>query len=254
MFRELVDHVVAEMRDDINDVLHDNQMTPNEKRGRIGELLIGRSMKYILLEYETYLPRGEPCHFWIQPQYGADGERRGVDFRLDIRDAQNVVHTFLVESKNLMDDYPLTPATFNDEILTRFTPYDDGHQWTWVVTLNHRHIEDIGQLCRENRIEIVPLDVVLSTDPDIEELTEAVRAFTTHFTELIERYVDLRQCITNEPLTIFTLVHKGVPERVIARFLGRDLGYIAKVKSTWKKKGGHPVDRRIKEGKNIRNV
>ena len=103
-------------------------------------------------------------------------------------------------------------------------------------------------------VRVFPLDVVLSTDPGIDELTEAVRTFTTHFTNTIERYVNLRQCITNEPLTILTLLTKGVPERVIARILGRDINYITKVKSDWKKRGGRPVDRRTDKGKNIRDI
>jgi len=254
MFEQLIEHVVTEMRNDITRVLRNNHLTDNEKRGRIGELFVGRSLKYILLEYNSYFPLEQPCHFWIIPQHGRIGEHRGVDFKVDIRDAQNVTHTFLVESKNLRDDYPLTPATFHNEILSRFTPYDEEHQWTWIITLNHRHIEDIGALCRENRIEIIPLDVVLSTDPGIDELTGAVRAFTIHFTDIIERYVDLRQCITNEPLTILTLLTKGVPERVIARYLGRNIDDIPKVKSNWKKRGGRPVDRRTDKGKNIRDM
>lgn len=254
MFRELVEHVVAEMRNDITTILADTHLTNEEKRGRIGEIFVGRSMKYILVEYFTYLPMEDPCHFWIRPQFGRGGERRGVDFRVNIRDSQNVTHIFLVESKNLRDDYPLTPTTFRDEILSRFTPYDNEHNWNWIITLNNRHIRDIGHLCEENRIEIIPLDVVLSTDPDIAELTEGVRAFTTHFMAMVERHVDLRQCIRDVPMTINHLLQRGVPERVIARFLGRDLASIAKIKSDWKKRGGHPVDRRTDEGKNIRDM
>ena len=156
MFEQLIEHVVTEMRNDITRVLRNNHLTDNEKRGRIGELFVGRSLKYILLEYNSYFPLEQPCHFWIIPQHGRIGEHRGVDFKVDIRDAQNVTHTFLVESKNLRDDYPLTPATFHNEILSRFTPYDEGHQWTWIITLNHRHIEDIGALCRENKCQGIP--------------------------------------------------------------------------------------------------
>lgn len=254
MFEELIEHVVAELRKDITRVLSNTRLTGDEKRGRIGELLIGRSMKLILLEFIRRRPTEDPFNFWIRPQFGRNRRNRGVDFKVDIIDAGGQLHIFLVEAKNLQDDYYIGEDYFCDKVLSRFTPFDPEHRWHWMVTLNHEHIDDIGWLCHASGMDIIPMDVVLSQDPDIDELTAGVRAFSTRFIELVQGYVDLPPGMLEEPETTEEFLERGVPDRIVAKYLHKKDAYVSGLRSKMRKKGKVAINRGSGRGRDEREL
>lgn len=254
MFEELIEHVVAHMRRDIEAVLSNPSLTDNDKRGDIGELFMYQSIKLILFEYGLEFGSESPCNFYEINHYGRGEGRRGVDLRLDIVDSHGQGHTFLIESKNNRDDYSLTPLDFYTDILTRFEPYDENHRWHWMVTLNHAHIEDIGWLCLACGIDIIPLDVVFSPDPGIDELTRGVRAFTTRFMELILNYVNCRECARGNPNTAKDYIRRRIPPRLISSYFNISEKTLMKYMSEMRAAGEDIPDWRGELGKQMKEL
>jgi hypothetical protein len=256
MYEELVEHVIAHLSNDFNlfCTQHNKQNEQNIRRGRLGELFIGRAIKIILLEYGFRYGETSLCSFWIEPQYGADSQHQGVDFKINIRDFDNNLHIFLIESKNLRDHYPLTRSEFEASILPRFTDYDTQHNWTWMVTLNNRHARELDILCYEHNIEIIPLDVIFTETPSNQQLTEAMEAFTTRFIDIIQEYVNCEACRRPDPNDIEQFIQRGVPDIDICSRFGISSAYLSKIKSGLKKQGMAITDRRTSRGKQIRDV
>lgn len=256
MYEELVDHVIAHLGHDFQQFCrqHNNRNEENIRRGRLGELFIGRAIKIILLEYGFRYSESSQCSFWIEPQYGADNKHQGVDFKVNIRDAENKMHVFLIESKNLRDHYPLTRSEFEASILPRFTDYDSKHDWTWMVTLNDRHARELDIMCYEHDIVIIPLDVIFTEVPNIQELNQAMEAFTTKFIDIIQEYVNCEACRSTNPTDIDQYIARGVPDIDICNRFAVSQGYINKRKSILNKQGIPITDRRSKRGRQIREV
>ncbi len=254
MFEELIEYVVAHMRRDIDAVLANPRLSDNDKRGDIGELFMYQSIKLILSEYGLVFGRERPCSFYENDHYGRGEGRRGVDLRLDIIDSHGQGHTFLIESKNNRDDYSLTPFDFCTDILTRFEPYDEDHRWHWMVTLNHAHIEDIGWLCWASGIDIIPLDVVFSPEPGIDELTRGIRAFTTQFMELLLGYVDCQECWRGNPNTVKDYIRRRLPLRLISSHCHVSEKTIMKYMSEMRAAGEDVPDWRGELGKQMKEL
>jgi hypothetical protein len=228
MFEEMIEHIIPHLRNDIQIYFGAHPGIENyfNRRGRVGELFIGRTMKYILLEY-GFRWGEEPCSFTITSHYPREGETE-VDFRIDIFDSDGRPHIFYVESKNCLDHYAMTPARFHRNILRKFTENDpvdqEGHhEGHWMVTLNNVHRQQIGNLCEEHGIEIIPLDVILTTSPTqttppaVGEFTRAMRAFSIRFMELIQDQLEDFHCRRPDPRDLKDLIRrryfiqKGVP-------------------------------------------
>ena len=64
-------------------------------------------------------------------------------FLLTLVDSNSEKHIFLIEVKN-WEDYYIDEATFNREILSRFTRVDERQQYNWVLVYNARHWRYIG--------------------------------------------------------------------------------------------------------------
>jgi hypothetical protein len=256
MYEELVGHVIAHLTHDFNQFCsqHSDQDEGNIRRGRLGELFIGRAIKIILLEYGFRYSESGRCSFWIEPQFGADNKHQGVDFKINIRDAENKMHVFLIESKNLRDHYPLTRSEFEASILPRFTDYDSEHNWTWMVTLNNRHAKELEILCYDHDIMIIPLDVIFTEVPSTQELTHAMEAFTTKFIDIIQEYVNCEVCRIPNPINVDEYIARGVPDIDICNRFAVSQGYINKRKSILNKQGIPITDRRSKRGRQIRDV
>lgn len=256
MYEELVGHVIAHLRHDFHRfcLQHNNDDEEKIRRGRLGELFIGRAIKLILLEYGFNYGEFSQCSFWIEPQYGADGKHQGVDFKVNIKDVENKIHVFLIESKNLRDHYPLTRSEFKASILPRFTDYDKPHNWTWMVTLNNRHARELDIMCYEHGIVIIPLDVIFTEVPSNQELTDAMEAFTTKFIDIIQEYVNCEACRRPNPRSVDQYIIRGVPDIDISNRFAVTQGYINKRKSILYQKGTPITDRRTKRGRQIRDV
>jgi hypothetical protein len=254
MFEDLIDYVVVHMRRDIEAVIVNPTLTVNNKRGDIGELFMYQSIKLILSEYGLVFRRGQPCSFYEVDHYGRGHGRRGVDLRLDIVDSRGQGHTFLIESKNNRDDYNLTPYDFKEDILTRFEPYDEEHRWHWMVTLNDAHIDDVGRLCLACGIDIIPLDVVFSPEPGIDELTRGMRAFTTRFMELILSYVNCQECARDNPRIVKDYIRRGIPPRIISSRCHVSEKTIMKYMSEMRKAGEDIPDWRGELGKQMKEL
>lgn len=264
MFEHIIAHIIAEMGSDIQDIqerYEDNRI----RLGKIGELFVGRAIKYTLIDKGFSPTRANrPCTFSIERQYRANKQgEHGIDFKVDIRDSKNQLHIFLVESKN-WGTYPVTPMMFRDEILSRFNECGRGHGWIWVVTLNQMHIEDVGDLCNQNNIKIIRLDGQLTPEPNVEEILEpAIRSFVTNFIELIGEHFNCNGCIKPSPEEMSFNKHideireylrRSVPDKVICRKFKISPGYLSKIKSEMRAKGEDILDRRTKEASHYKRL
>jgi hypothetical protein len=271
MFEEMIEHIIPRLRSHIQANFDANPGIENyfNRRGRVGELFIGRTMKYVLMEY-GFSWGEEPCSFTITSHYPREGTNE-VDFRIDIFDSEGRPHIFYVESKNWLDHYNMTPARFRRNILSKFTVNDpvdqEGHhEGYWMVTLNNVHRQQIGNLCEEHGIEIIRLDVILTTTPiqttppPVDELTEAMRAFSIRFMEIIQDKLRDFHCRRPDPQDLRDLIRrryfiqKGVPYLDFCSRFGLDpeeyRGNYDKLVSDMRKEGLIPrPDGRTKAGR-----
>jgi len=269
MFEEMIEHIIPHLRRDIQAYFDANPGIENyfNRRGRVGELFIGRTMKYILMEY-GFRWGEEPCSFSITSHYPRKGAIE-IDFRIDIFDSEGRSHIFYVEAKNCLDHYEMNPARFNINILRKFTENDPNREGLWMVTLNNAHIEQIGDLCEENGIEVIPLDVILTTTreqtapPTVDEFIEAMRVFSRRFMELIQDHLEDFHCRRPDPQDLRDLIRrryfiqKGVPYLDFCSRFGLDpeeyRGNYDKLVSDMKREGLIPrPDGRTKAGRVLR--
>ena len=255
----MIEHIIPHLRSDIQVHFNANPGIVNyfNRRGRVGELFIGRTMKYILMEY-GFRWGEEPCSFIITSHYPRVGTTE-VDFRIDIFDSEGRPHIFYVESKNWREHYEATPARFDLFILHKFTVNDPHHEGLWMVTLNNVHREQIEDLCDAHGIEIIPLDVILTTTttqttpPSVDELTRAMRAFSIRFMELIQNQLNGYNCRRQAPRELREFLQRGVPELDICSRFGISMAYLQKVKSEMRAEDiSMGPDGRTKAGRVIR--
>ena len=255
----MIEHIIPHLRRDIQVYFDSYRGIRNyfNKRGEVGERFIGRTMKYVLMEYGFRWGEG-PCGFTITSHYPRLGVNE-VDFRVDIFDSEGGPHIFYVESKNWEDHYRVTPARFRLNILNKFTENDPDHEGIWMVTLNTVHRDQIGDLCEEHGIEIIPLDVILTTTttqtnpPTVDEFTRAMRAFSRRFMELIQGQLDGYNCRRQAPGELREYLQMGVPELDICSRFGVSMSYLQRVKSMMRAEGiSLGPDGRTKAGRAIR--
>lgn len=243
MFEQMIEHIIPHLRGDIQFYFNSNPGIENyfNRRGKIGELFIGRTIKYVLMEYGFNWGE-EPCSFTITSHYPREGVTE-IDFRVDIFDSEGRPHIFYVESKNWDDHYRATPARFHLYILSKFTENDPDHEGLWMVTLNNTHREQLEDLCGAHNIEIIPLDVILTTTrtqiipPSVDELNRAIRAFSIRFMELVQGQLDGYHCRRQAPRELIEYVQRGIPDIDICNGFGISMTYLQKVKSEMRKDG-----------------
>ncbi|MBN1860462.1 MAG: hypothetical protein JW840_03255 [Candidatus Thermoplasmatota archaeon] len=269
MFEEMIEHIIPHLRRDIQVYFDVNPGIDNynNRRGEVGERFIGRTMKYVLMEYGFTWGEG-PCGFTITSHYPRLGANE-IDFRVDIFDSEGRTQIFYIEVKNYSDTHDMTPARFRRNILNKFTENDPHHEGMWMVTLNHRHIEQIEDLCNAHHIEIIPLDVILTTTttqtipPTVEEFTRAIRAFFIRFMEIIQGHLEDFHCRKPDPLDLRDFVRrryfiqKGVPYLDFCSRFGLDpeeyRGNYDKLVADMRKEGLIPrPDGRTKAGRALR--
>jgi hypothetical protein len=117
-------------------------------KGNIGEKLVGYCICHGLWKLGYSLNLTDRLKSYnIQPRYRADASGyRGIDFLLTIIDSNRDRHVYLIEVKN-WDNYIITPDTFNDEILSRFTRVDRNRRYNWILVMNARNWRYIRQQC-----------------------------------------------------------------------------------------------------------
>jgi len=269
MFEEMIEHIIPHLRHDIQAYFDANPGAENynNRRGEVGERFIGRTMKYILMQY-GFRWGEEPCGFTITSHYPRLGANE-IDFRVDIFDSEGRPHIFYIEVKNYSDTHDMTPARFSRNILRKFTENDPDHEGIWMVTLNRVHMEQIGDLCQQHRIEVIPLDVILTTTraqtnpPTVEEFTRAIRAFFIRFMEIIQGHLEDFHCRRQDPRDLRDFVRRryfiqiGVPYLDFCSRFGLDpeeyKGNYDKLVADMRKEGLIPrPDGRTKVGRVLR--
>jgi len=237
----------------------------NIRLGKIGELIVGRAVKYSLIGMGyRYKPGREESSFWIERQINADEkEEGGVDFGVTVIDDNNKKYEFLIESKNWADyKSKITPDTFKREILNRFTGVDKNHECIWVVTMNKGNIKDIKSLCGEHHIDIIPLDGQLSTEINLDTLLEpSIKSFINNFNGLINQYIGENK--SNKGVNrsakftldeIKSFIERGVPDQIIIKEFEITRKYLYKIKSLMRGEGKKIIDRRSKEADDLRKL
>ena len=263
-----IEGIIKKVTDSINGEIESYEKrypSINIRLGKIGELIVGRAVKYSLfgLGYH-YNNEGERLSFWIKRQINAnEKEEGGVDFRVTVIDDNKKKYEFLIESKNWADyKSKITPNTFKKEILNRFTSADKNHECRWVVTMNKGNIKDIKSLCGEHHIDIIPLDGQLSTEINLDTLLEpTIKSFINNFNGLINQYIGENKSNKGDDRSakstleeIKNLIERGVPDQIIIKEFKIREQYLYKIKSLMRGEGKKIIDRRSKEADDLRKL
>jgi hypothetical protein len=156
--------------------------------GIIGEKFVGYSICHALWQLGYRLDLIEyPRSYSIQPRYGANEDGvGGIDYLLTIIDSNEKTHRFMIEVKN-WGQYPISPDTFNSEILNRFTRVDKNHECCWMVTMNMGNRTQIGPKCASNGIIILslPNQITLESIGDNSAIERVFINFIDEFSSVI---------------------------------------------------------------------
>jgi len=262
MLEDVIDQILHEMDARIKDI-SDKYKGATKKRknkmyGDIGEVFVGRAIKFGLMDFGfDYGRTDKDCSFRITSQYGADSDRlHGVDFKVDIKDEDNKLHTVLVEAKN-WNDYPVTTEMFFTQILPRFTDVDEKLECHWFVTINKKCNEDILLLCDMFDITPIPLEGKITESSDLNEfIRPAIESFVNCFCQSILHIIKCEKCIkpSTDKMNLRTktdrikyYLRKGYPDRIICLKFDITQGLLSKIKNQMKKDGEWILDRRSKE-------
>ena len=265
MLEDVIDQILHEMDGEIKHISENYKDATEDRKkkmyGDIGEMFVGRAIKFGLMDFGfDYGHTDTPCSFRITRQYGADSNGlHGVDFKVDIRDGNNQLHTYLIESKNWSSHYEITPKMFLDEILPRFQRCDSSHQWNWCITMNKRNIPKIAIPCVQNRIGIIPLTQKYTESSDINKVIKpAIKCFIVGFYSSIRKNVNCEKRIkpTPDAMNLQTktdkikyYVRQNYPDKIIKSKFNISQRHLSKIKNQLKKDGVHIMDRRSKEAK-----
>lgn len=157
----------------------DKQDTNNNATGDIGEAFVGYGIHQAIwgLGYSCRADNKPKSYRLISHYKVPDGSPRGgTDYLLSIIDNNGNKSGVLIEAKN-WDNYnannqkndAISITTFNSEIRDRFTTYDSKKKYTWMTTMNVGNIPNIIQWCKNNSIEIIPIQGYI--DGDISQTT-----------------------------------------------------------------------------------
>jgi|WetSurMetagenome_2_1015567.scaffolds.fasta_scaffold101524_2 hypothetical protein len=262
MLEDVIEQILHEMDAKIKRLAYKYKDADKERKkkmyGDIGETFVGRGIKFGLMDFGFDYGRTDtPCSFRITRQYGADSNGlHGVDFKVDIKDENNEMHTVLVEAKN-WGDYLISSDMFINQILPRFTDVDKKHECYWFVTLNCASYRSILFSCMMHGINVIPLEGKITETSDLNEfIRPAIESFVNSFCQSILRIIQCEKCIKPAPDKmdlptktdkIKYYLRKGYPDRIICLKFNITQGHLSKIKNQMKKDGEWILDRRSKE-------
>jgi hypothetical protein len=262
MLDDVITQVIQDMKNDIDEIIEKYQGADKKNRkmkGAIGELVIGRAIKYTLFDMGFNY---HPNNFWIESQFGAnENNQGGMDFKVTIT-SENYEFVLLVEAKN-WDDYKtkISRDTFRDEILLRFLRVDRHHRCNWLTTMNMNNINDIQDYCDRYGMHIIPLDILLDEDTDYYEILDPlIRSFVTEFSNYVKSIIpaevldDIEYSKETDGLTITECLKRGIPDRIIMRKFDVNQQNLDVLKSKMRRKGEKIVYKRSREGKQIERL
>lgn len=264
-FSEVAEHVISDIQSEMNGY---NVKYPKYRKrvGKIGELIIGRTIKYTLfsLNFKPY-DMGGACTFNIERQLGAtDNEEEGVDFGVTVNDAKNRKHIYLIEVKNWSGRYKVSKDLFKKEILSRYQRIDKEHNTEWVLAIKRNIYEKyIGPLCKDNNISVIHLDTHLTSKSNRYEILESViNDFMRGFTELLYYDIENIECEKliqsddesdrMEEIKEYIKIH--LPDRIIRKKFNLTESHLSKIKSELRQKGFDIVDTRTKRAEHFRKL
>jgi hypothetical protein len=271
MLEDVIEQILHEMDARIKDLAYKYKEANKERKkkmyGDIGETFVGRGIKFGLIDFGfDYGHTKKACSFRIIPQYGADSSRtHGVDFKIDIKDENNEMHTVLVEAKN-WDTYSINIEMFFTQIWARFNDVDKTHKYHWFVTINKAccNDEDILSLCDIFDIIPISLEGKITETSDLNEFIKpAIESFVNSFCQAILRIIQCEKCIEPAPDKmdlptktdkIKYYLRKGYPDRIICLKFNITQGHLSKIKNQMKKDGEWILDRRSKEAEDDKKL
>ncbi len=191
------------------DAIDKSSLPQNDKSGKIGEKFVKEGIKYYFWEKgfcvhtignETFNIGGP-----FKPIQGGMG---GIDFRLEFR-YSGTSYDCYIEVKNWKHYTNIPPTMFNTEILYRFTKNAVPSGCVRIVVMNQRNSQLIQQGCRQNNIEIIPLEEhITSRFLNVVDLTRIMEHFLDEFSNLIDKIIGV-------PLQNSTKkVGKTIPEQI----------------------------------------
>lgn len=127
-------------------------------KGDIGEAFVKDGIKYCLWEKKLNVGKIGNNKFSIKEHYKSDKRGiGGIDFYLKFK-VNGIRYSCFIEVKNWKKYTYITPKTFNEHILDRFTKHDSKKRHHRIVVMNKRNIRLIQAKCLLNDIHIIPLE------------------------------------------------------------------------------------------------
>lgn len=269
--------------------IDNSSLDDKNKLGKIGEAFVKDGIKITLWNKKLDIGRIGNDKFSIKEQYKADGKGMGgIDFYIKFR-FNGVKYRCFVEVKNWMKMRYITPDTFKKHILDRFEKLDRRNKKHRIVVMNKRNIHLINKNCKQNNINIIPLEEHITSQMlNIIILKRIMKHFVDDFSILVDDIikgrvqVNINPCLKwlrmkklqiqnnkiygmykgfrkgktekkelNKTDRIKEDIRKGLPYDVIVKKHNTTTNNVKKIKSKMVKDGEKLLDRRTKEWKGM---
>jgi hypothetical protein len=184
-----IDAVIDVLSDELLKI-YNSYKSYNKRTGDIGEEFAKSVIKQVFLDRKCILYYQGYKTFRTYTQINANHRGRGgIDIFLDFIDTNGKPYYVFIEMKNW--DYYLTGISdkwYREKIRQRFFKNDPNKKRYWVVVMNRDNIEYIQRKCRNDKINILPIDELLygsNLKP------KPLKQIFLHFKSEIESMVDL---------------------------------------------------------------
>jgi len=170
-------------------IIYSKQIIDQNDEGLVGELFCKYGVKQVFFDKGYYAIRGSNKTFTIEEQINANRTSRtgGIDFYSKFK-INSKEYKLYIEMKN-QKYYPkgITPSSYNDDILDRFTKNDPNRNRYWILAINYRNIKSIQSRCLSDNINVVPIDdKIIPSNINPKTLKPIFSSFVYYFSILVD--------------------------------------------------------------------
>lgn len=239
-------HFLNELLSKLIKIDNTNYSNPKDKDGDIGERFVKDSIKFYMWNKGFKLRDKGNRTFKIEepPKKG----KLGADFPFSFIHNSKIYDCY-IEVKN-WKVLPITPKTFQDEILDRFIKKAKQIGCRWIVTMNKGNIKQIVTDCKKHNIFIIPIDKKITTKQlNTTSLRTIMENFLDDFDKLMKGLTGVKLNKVKGKNKMYSKPYDwdiilGIPSNIIAKRYGTTPNNINKRKSELKGKGIDILDGR----------
>ncbi len=187
MMMSEIDAVVQVLHKKCNRIYKKQPITDNDK-GDVGEIFCKYGVKQVFLDRGFYAISGSSKTFTIEEQINPTlTGMGGIDFSSKFN-INSKKYNLFVEMKNWgYYQGGISYSTYKSEILDRFMKNDPQRKRYWILAINKRHIKDIGAWCKNDTINVIPIDAqILSGNINPKTLKPIFKNFIIDFSILVD--------------------------------------------------------------------